>query len=281
MTNTKIPTQNDWNRLVELKTYANRDSESARAYSDFFNNFNWEDYKYEENGKVGLKNIFGKIIVPAIFDDVLNRQDASSGYLYLVAVVEVNEKYSLALRDGSGRALCPFIYDDIEELDLEHYCVNKDGKYGIINSKGQNIFPCVFDNAYTDIAHLPPDVSVVLEKNGKFGFVLRYTKFGYFGNPIIINKYTDPIYESWLGQEFDGGIGSFKGDLRVKKDGSWGYLDENAEFTNISRKAYVGDEFRNNLLQKERSKYYREQWWEEHPDEDRDIYYMDETNFAP
>lgn len=281
MTNIQIPTQSDWNTLIELKSYANRDSESSRAYYDFYGSYNWKDNKFEENGKVGLKNAFGQILVPALYDDVLNQQDAFGGYLFPVVVVELNEKYSLALRDGSGRTLCPFIYDDIEELDSEHYCVNKDEKYGIINNKGQNIFPCVLDSAYTDIIHLPPDVSAVVENNGKFGFVLRYTKLGYLGTPILINKYVNPVYEAWLGQEFDHNIGSFKGDLRIKKDGKWGYLDENAEFTDIPRKAYVGDESTRNLIQKERNRYIREQWWEEHPNEDRDIYYMDETNFAP
>lgn len=275
----KTPTEFDWNKLIELKSYANRDSESARLYNEFVEGFNWNDYKYEAHGKVGLKNIFGKIIIPATFDDILTTQNAHQGYLYPAAVVKLNEKYSLALRDGTGRTLCPFIYDEIKQLDSENYCTYKDGKYGVLNNKGRCIFPCVFDDVDTDIFNLPLDVTAVMTKGNKFGFVLSYTKFGYLETPLFRHEYINPIFEDWRGQEFDHRLGTFTGDLKVKKDGSWGYLDNNAQFSEVAGDAYIGSEFQINETQKKLNSYYRNKWWEEHPDEDRSIYYMDETNF--
>ena len=39
-------------------------------HANLINNYDWYDEEFEENGKVGLKNVKGEVLVPAIYDGI-------------------------------------------------------------------------------------------------------------------------------------------------------------------------------------------------------------------
>ena len=79
--------------------------------------------------------------------------------------------------------------------------VQKDGKYGYINTKGEQIVECKFDYAY--------------DFNEGFALVQKDGKWGY------INTKGEQIVEC----KFDYAYDFNEGFALVKKDGKWGYIN--------------------------------------------------------
>ena len=71
-----------------------------------------------ENGKKGVKNPEGEIIVPANYDDIVYAYDYS--YLKNHPYVCVRDgKTGLVAPDGNGTELTKFVYDDIAHVKEE------------------------------------------------------------------------------------------------------------------------------------------------------------------
>lgn len=79
--------------------------------------------------------------------------------------------------------------------------VQKDGKWGYINTKGEQIVECKFDDAWGFIGGFAK-----VKKDGKWGYI--NTK----GEQIIEYKFDDAY-------DFNEGF------ARVQKDGKWGYIN--------------------------------------------------------
>ena len=107
-----------------------------------------------ENGKKGVKNPEGEIIVPANYDDIVYAYDYS--YLKNHPYVCVRDgKTGLVAPDGNGTELTKFVYDDIAHVKEECFgaCMlyRKDGskQFGIMANNGKEITPCNLD-AYSE-----------------------------------------------------------------------------------------------------------------------------------
>ena len=81
----------------------------------------------------------------------------------------------------------------------------KDGKYGFVNAKGEQVVECKFDYIYDF-----KDGLAAVEKDRKYGFI--NTK----GEQVIECKFDDA-------KDFSEGL------ARVKKDGKWGYINAKGE----------------------------------------------------
>ena len=169
----------------------------------------------QENGKEGVKNdFFNHWIVPPIFDKIVDETNASLNY-----IVMDNGKYGIIQSDGKGTLVCPCIYDKIEPLsdfvDLVKITVN--GKYGIIELYSDfarvRVEPIYDDIQETDGGY------VILKKNGKCGLF----KYGYV-LPTEYERIFIPTVMGWI---------------KVMKNGVWGYVDTNNEFTEDMNKAYL------------------------------------------
>jgi hypothetical protein len=69
---------------------------------------------FEENGKKGLKNVKGEVVVPAIYD---NYGILEPYYLKLSPVVaQLDGKVALVERDGKGTPYTDFEYHYIEPI---------------------------------------------------------------------------------------------------------------------------------------------------------------------
>ncbi len=132
----------------------------------YIDRYDWYDTVFEENGKLGLKNVKGEIVVPAKYDGFQER----CHYLFAPKVPRValfRGKAGLVKADGSGEELTPFDYDVISYMIIEpYYTVKKGDKLGIIGMNGHIIAPCILD----DIYH-PSGRCVIFKSEGKYGLL--------------------------------------------------------------------------------------------------------------
>ncbi|MGN1219451.1 MAG: WG repeat-containing protein [Candidatus Cryptobacteroides sp.] len=118
---------------------------------------------FEENGMKGVKDFDGNVVVPAIFDDVVETYSAScSGNL--IPVVK-DGLVGLVAPDGTGKVIVGFEYDSIHFVGYGFMCI-KDEQEGLLSCSGQVIVPCEMDEIYEPLNDL-----IVFEKDGKRGYL--------------------------------------------------------------------------------------------------------------
>ncbi len=119
-----------------------------------------------KNGKKGLYNHKGELVIPIKYDDIAQPSDKSQTYFVCSAGKwgVINKKEEIII---------PIEYDGISPISLGYmYSVCKSGKWGIINKKGENITPFIYDEIDKDgfgftCGRLPAC------RNGKWGFINR------------------------------------------------------------------------------------------------------------
>lgn len=103
-----------------------------KEYYEYLEKYDWSDIVFEENGKKGLKNVKGEIVVPAIYDDFtmllpyFNKSEIGAKH---------DGKVGLVKRDGKGTPVTPFEFQYIEPIyflpiyavwkpeDLHHFAI--------------------------------------------------------------------------------------------------------------------------------------------------------------
>lgn len=204
-------------RIDELKSklYVEGDvfqfnEEADRELSIIEKEYDLFDIVFEENGKKGIKDIAGRIRVPALYKDYSAVYFYTWGREYPVAAMNESNKFALVDANGTGMPFCEFLYDSINYMFATNgffICAKIDGESvmrGVLNAKGEVLVPCEMD-AICEMANN----LIVLEKGGKYGFL---TYDGVFGKPIY-----DDI-EDELGL------------LRVCKNGVWGVVNVDCDF---------------------------------------------------
>ena len=146
------------------------------------------------NGKKGLKDCLGKILVPANYD----------GFYFLPRTIEHNDKSVIAIRngkyvvaalDGSGKELTSREYDEIKLARNDHpympFIYRKDGalSWGFMSNKGEELTECIIDSYQCGLD------SILYES----GELKGYWQFGYIVLPPIydnidaVNDLDDPL----------------------------------------------------------------------------------------
>lgn len=147
-----------------VKTYNTNNTIKNLKNVDFINAseldlISIEDYrelnnhlKFYKNGKSGLINLKGEIVVPAVYDEIRKYQDRNWKRDKLVVVKD--NKFGFL--DSNLKVLFPPIYQtDKEYLHYppEHYIIDeknirvlKDGKYGLISEDGKVLIDFEFDD---------------------------------------------------------------------------------------------------------------------------------------
>ena len=106
------------------------------------------DFPFEENGKIGLKDITGKVRVPALYKEFPILYPYHLFRNLPVLARDFNDKLAIVAADGTGKALCDFEYDSIYiefASDGFFVCAKEEGDdyvEGVINSKGELLVPC-------------------------------------------------------------------------------------------------------------------------------------------
>lgn len=99
--------------------------------------FQMKLYPVVLNGKYGYMNAQGKLIVPAIYNEVAPFQDG-------LAVVSKEELFGII--DKKNQVVVDFQYDEVSEFTSNRAIVRKGEKYAVINRSGKLIFPLEFDD---------------------------------------------------------------------------------------------------------------------------------------
>ena len=174
----------------------------------YVSRYDWYDSIFEENGKKGLKDVKGEVVVPAKYDDF----QECCHYVYahdIPRVAILQGKAGLVKANGSGEELTAFEYDSMAFMMIEpYYTVRKGSKYGIVGMDGREIVPCILD----EIFH-PSGNCVVFKADGKYGLL----------DSSCNDLYVEPIYD-------DIEYIDLEQPYAVTKDGVEGVINEKGEF---------------------------------------------------
>ena len=204
MTEKKIPTAQQMKEYRDLRGSMTTESDFEKVQA-FENEYDIFTQVFTENGKMGVKDALGEVLVPAEYDEIgCTFADYCRGFA--VPVVR-DGKMALVSPDGKGTLKTGFDYDHIVFDDC-YYVLVKDGKRGLATGGGDVIIPAEMDEIYTPFNDL-----AAFTKDKKFGFAM-------IGYDLI----TEPVYESY-------DIVGESDYLQVVKDGVTGYIDESGEFT--------------------------------------------------
>jgi hypothetical protein len=94
----------------------------AAAEKEFhlYNDYDWNSEFFEENGKPGLRNCFGEVEIPPIYDDIQSgfyRYQNRGGF----AVVKKDGKYYKAKRDGKGTIIFTSEFTYLQHIPFSNY----------------------------------------------------------------------------------------------------------------------------------------------------------------
>ncbi|MGQ1785414.1 WG repeat-containing protein [Saccharicrinis sp. GN24d3] len=150
-------------------------------------------YRVMEDGKIGLVNQNGDIIIPCENDQVWNLQDNGN--------IKVLKNGKLGIYNTNGDIIVPTIYEMIWGFEDGKARVLRNGKIGYVNQHGNEFIPCEYDQIRTF-----EDGKAKVLKNGRTGFV---NLSGHEFIPAIYHKI-------W---EFEDGI------AKVLRNGKMGYIN--------------------------------------------------------
>lgn len=181
---------------------------------DYQDQFDWFCTFYEENSAVGVKDALGNVVIPAIYEDILNLPV----YEYIEEIPFIAQKDGLLglvrVQGGVAREITGFEYDDVYAVEFTHYtAVRKTGsdKWGLVDFEGNSVIPAEMDS----ICSSSVNGHIYVSKDGKEG-VYDY----------VLDAFAYPEYDS-----IDG-MGEGK-DLTFVKNGVTGHVDVNGKFYDL------------------------------------------------
>ena len=195
-------------RLNGIKSADFSDEENAFAdeQENLWNSYNFRDYKFEENGCVGLKNCKGEIRIPAKYADICEcRELGIYGYENVIPVVNSQGKKGFV--NIKGEEVCPCKYDDAEVFDFENYIVTINNKVGLVDVNGKEVTECIYEQICEPFGL----VKILVMDQGLYG--LYSSKNGGITVPCIF-----------------GAVEEMNGCIYVSASGTWGYVDTYGNF---------------------------------------------------
>lgn len=169
--------------------------EDLKALNDYVTRYDWFTRIIESpDGKKGMAGPAGKVLIPAVFDEVAYTFDTS--FIKLPAVPCVKSgKCALVKTDGTGENITPFDYDIIKDIPGCYlYAKNGSKNFGIMTRDGKELMPCILDS-YTE-----PCNGVLYFTSGslhgmwhqEFGILLQpiydNIEFVEMGEPLLFTK---------------------------------------------------------------------------------------------
>lgn len=179
---------------------------------DYTDNFSEGFATYSKDGKFGFIDKSGRIAI-------LDRFEHASSFCNGLAKVKSSGKFGFI--DKTGELKIPCVYDEIGYNSFERPSipwwsfkltepefsdglvrVKKNEKYGFINEKGEDIIPCIFDQAYP----FSEGYSCV-KSNNRWGYINK--------NGVAIIPF-----------EFERANSFSEGLASVEKNNNWGIIDK-------------------------------------------------------
>ncbi len=212
-------------RVKELVKEGNNGHELIELDKEFWGikeEYDLFDRVFEEDGKKGVVDILGNVVVPPLYEDYAELYNYSILAHKPIPACDSNDKYALVTSDGKGTPLCAFEYDMLRFKfggGCLYQCWKRDGEkflVGVIDREGNMIVPCEMDEIYGFCNNY-----AVVEKGNKVGAV---TAGGF---------YIEPLYDDF--EESDG-------FLTACKDGVWGYISAKGEFIDMADEERLDEE---------------------------------------
>lgn len=149
------------------------------------------------------------------FSQKRNQQKVSYEFInddYKVTWVLQNGKYGL-IDTKTKDFIIPAIYDEAEMYHKSYSRIKKDGKYGFVNHKGEEITKIEYTTAEHHNDHL-----ILVKKEGKFTFLEKISLTG---------RMFDFVENREFDTEYDMVINSYSDDYSiVMRDGKYGFINE-------------------------------------------------------
>jgi hypothetical protein len=120
-----------------------------------------EDLHTVFNGKYGVINKNGILILPVIYDEIETLYNVID-YTFDYILLKKGDKYFIA--DKNGKLIAKEQYDGVNYIK-DYFVVINQNKYGLINKKGEKILPLEYDK----ISIVGPYIEIF--KNEKYGLI--------------------------------------------------------------------------------------------------------------
>lgn len=147
--------------------------ELGQELANLMEDYDWMDEVFEENGKKGLRNVKGEVVVPPIYDEFLSV--VAYGY-EANCVAQLDGKSGLVKRDGKGTPVSDFDFEYIESIPFTPaHAVWKEGsdKFALMIGK-ELVTPFELDKFCG-----ASDGVIVFETDGKMGMLAYDPNFVY------------------------------------------------------------------------------------------------------
>lgn len=135
-------------RLVDEKTGKTvATCNTTATYSSFSGFSSGMAVLQEKDGKDGLLDNTGKLVVPCIYEEI----KSFDMHVFKGELTAAKKNGKWGFIDKTGKVIIPFEYDEIATVSIDsNQCdekmgVSKNGKWGMINMNGQLEIPCKFD----------------------------------------------------------------------------------------------------------------------------------------
>lgn len=193
----------------------------GKRLNELENNYNWFNVEFTdpETGKKGLKDVTGKILVPALYDGFTEYHSYIYSPQFPVAAMK-DGKCGIVACDGSGKVLSEFRYDHAENMFGSSLFLAKWGgekeRFGVVAINGEVICPNIL-TSYSQPANCIADIT----SGDKYGVIDVETY------QCVLPEYDD------IEVDCEGPVIFCKGDQR-------GYVTDKGEFITIDQ--YENDE---------------------------------------
>lgn len=220
-------------RFIELEAMISSNDQNMtealyNEHAGLLENYDWCDEVFEENGKKGVKNVKGEILVPAIYDDFLMKETFFFPSLPVAAVKD--GKAGLVERDGKGTPRTAFEFAFIERNFFSPvYFVWKaeDKKHFALMAGSTVITPYELDGFYE-----PSDGCMIVRSGDKYG-VLAIDQ-----GLVYISPEYDDVLDQGFGENFI-----------FVKDGVEGYVTLDGRFVSKEEYAELDPDAQDELLE--------------------------------
>ncbi len=136
-------------------------------YIDLMNSYDWNADFYEENSMYGIKLTTGKVLVPALYNDIAFIPHWVNEQSYVP--VCLNNKWGIVLADGKNTIVHELEYDYINPIQGNMAVVRKGDKWGYIDVNGILSTPLQFDHIYVDGEYSFVNGISIFKKDGLYG----------------------------------------------------------------------------------------------------------------
>lgn len=174
--------------------------------------FQMKLYPVISEGKYGFINTQGKLMIPAMYNEVGPFQEG-------LAVVSKDDKFGII--DKKNQMIIDFQFDEILEFVNNRAIVRKGEKYGLIDRLGKLVFPLEFD----DISLIAQNLYSVIQdgKSKTYNSKFQETLFG-AGSNVELN-FSKRMSIDHLEFEFVGDLDRTSNRAVVKVSGQLNYID--------------------------------------------------------